>query len=332
MSDTYTKLFRSLAASTIVEEPLAARWLWVMLLSQADSTGCVYASVPGLARLANLSISDVEASLARFMAPDPYSRTKDHDGRRIEEIDGGWRLLNHAKYAAIRSAEERREYQRKWDRDHRPSGHARSLKKGHSPTQSDSSPTKSDSPTPPDPTLDLEQQQLPVQEHTPRSVDARVVCVGEAPHSGDGLDQTAEPVTTLAPATALSVALRRVGVTCTPYHPELLAAAAEGVSAAELTALARDYPGKPATYLIRAARRQRAEGAAPIQAQARAGPRSAVARVNEAARRLEERRGRTIDTGAAVAKAARMLGSRGGAGQIVAGDVSDLRASVDVDL
>jgi hypothetical protein len=41
-----------------------------------------------------------------FLAPDPDSRTKDDEGRRIEEIDGGWLLLNHAKYRKMASKEE----------------------------------------------------------------------------------------------------------------------------------------------------------------------------------------------------------------------------------
>lgn len=151
MSDTYTKLFRSITASTIVSEPLATRWLWVTLLSQSDGEGCIWASVPGLARLANISLQDCETALQCFLNPDPYSRTQDNEGRRIEVIDGGWRLLNHAKYDALRSASERAEYKREWDRRNRPSGHQRGKGQSDSPTdspnKSDTSPTKSDSPT-----------------------------------------------------------------------------------------------------------------------------------------------------------------------------------------
>lgn len=147
MSDTYTKLFRSIAASTIVSEPLATRWLWVTLLAQADRKGRVYGSIPGLARMANISIAEVHAALDCFMAPDPYSRTPDNEGRRVAAIDGGWELLNHAKYDAMRNEAERLEYKRKWDREKRPSGHQRSKKSEsdntdsptavrHSPTQS----------------------------------------------------------------------------------------------------------------------------------------------------------------------------------------------------
>lgn len=163
MSDTYTKLFRSITASTIVSEPLATRWLWVTMLSQADSAGCVWGSVPGIARLANITLAECELALACFYAPDPYSRTQDHEGRRIEAIDGGWRLLNHAKYGAIRNEAERAEYKRQWDREHRPSGHSRTKQSDNSPTvrqQSDNSPTKPDSPTPPTPTPAVQDQEL----------------------------------------------------------------------------------------------------------------------------------------------------------------------------
>ena len=149
MSDTYTKLFRSIVASTIVSEPLATRWLWVTMLSQSDSSGIVRGSIPGLARLANITLEECEAALKCFYSPDPYSRTQDDEGRRIEVVPDGWRLLNHAKYDAIRSAGERAEYKRNWDRKNRPSGHDRTAKPDSptdSPTHPDNSPTKPDSP------------------------------------------------------------------------------------------------------------------------------------------------------------------------------------------
>lgn len=142
MSDTYTKLFRSIAASTIVSEPLATRWLWVTMLSQADKAGKVYASIPGLARIANITLVECEEGLRCFQSPDPYSRTAEHDGRRVEAIDGGWRLLNHAKYDAMRNEAERREKKREWDRKNRPSGHARA--KASEAEQADASPPQSD--------------------------------------------------------------------------------------------------------------------------------------------------------------------------------------------
>jgi len=84
------------------------------MLAMTDECGVVGASIPGLAARAGVSVESCNAAIAKFLAPDPYSRTKAFEGRRIEEIDGGWRLLNHAKYRDIMSTEERREYHAKY--------------------------------------------------------------------------------------------------------------------------------------------------------------------------------------------------------------------------
>lgn len=84
------------------------------MLAMADRQGRVWASIPGLANRARISVDDCRAAIKFFMAPDVDSRTKDHEGRRIEEIDGGWKLLNHAKYRAIRDEEAILEAKRKY--------------------------------------------------------------------------------------------------------------------------------------------------------------------------------------------------------------------------
>jgi hypothetical protein len=67
---------------------------------------------PGLASFAKVPIEAAETALEAFKSPDRYSRTKEHEGRRIEDIDGGWNLLNHGKYRARMNAEDRREKDR----------------------------------------------------------------------------------------------------------------------------------------------------------------------------------------------------------------------------
>lgn len=176
MSDSYTKLFRGITTSTIVGESLATRWLWVTMLASCDRKGVVYGSVPGLARLANISIDECVDGLNRLMSPDQWSRSKDHEGRRLAEIDGGWLILNHAKYDAMRSADEAAARKREWDRENRPSGHARAKsvaaeQTGSSPTQSDDSPQQSAkvrSPLALTPALSPTAEQD--QEHLPRAI------------------------------------------------------------------------------------------------------------------------------------------------------------------
>lgn len=110
MSMTFTKLFSSITESTVWCEPDSVRIVWITMLAMADKHGRVWGSVPGVANRARVGVEDARAALNRFLEPDPDSRTKEHEGRRIEVIDGGWRLLNYAKYRAVRDEEDRRAY------------------------------------------------------------------------------------------------------------------------------------------------------------------------------------------------------------------------------
>jgi hypothetical protein len=82
------------------------------MLAMSDRKGRVWASIPGLANRARVSLEDAEVALNTLSSPDKYSRTPDHEGRRIEPIDGGWVLLNHEKYRSIRDEETTREVAR----------------------------------------------------------------------------------------------------------------------------------------------------------------------------------------------------------------------------
>ncbi len=114
MSAGFTKLFSSITESTVWGESHATRIVWITMLAMADGSGHIWAAVPGLASRARVTLEECEHALQRFMEPDRYSRTNEHEGRRIEAVDGGWRLLNHAKYRAMRATENRREYMREY--------------------------------------------------------------------------------------------------------------------------------------------------------------------------------------------------------------------------
>jgi hypothetical protein len=108
----YTKLFNSILASTVWREPIETRIVWITLLAMADKYGMAEGSVPGLADFARIPVEATREALARLMAPDPDSRSKESEGRRVEEVDGGWRIVNHAKYRAKMGLDDRREYNR----------------------------------------------------------------------------------------------------------------------------------------------------------------------------------------------------------------------------
>jgi hypothetical protein len=108
----YTKLFNSILASTIWREGKETKILWITMLAMADKDGMVEASVPGLADMARLSVKETQAALGILESPDEFSRTKDHEGRRIEPVLGGWLILNHATYRQKMDMDERSEYLR----------------------------------------------------------------------------------------------------------------------------------------------------------------------------------------------------------------------------
>lgn len=143
LSFSYTKLFSSITESTVWSEPLAVRVVWITMLAMTDKYGRVWGSVPGLARRANVSLAECQKALKCFLSPDRHSRTPEHDGRRIEVIDGGWRLLNYDKYramqdeeaAANKEAERARRYrERKANLSHVEQ--SRSVTLNHAPSQS----------------------------------------------------------------------------------------------------------------------------------------------------------------------------------------------------
>jgi hypothetical protein len=118
---SYTKLFSSIVTSTIWREDDKTRIVWITMLALKNRHGQVNGSVPGLAAMANVGLEDCRAALIKLAAPDIDSRTKEFEGRRIAVIDGGWQILNFAKYRNAMSEDERREYQRLWQQNKRKS-------------------------------------------------------------------------------------------------------------------------------------------------------------------------------------------------------------------
>ena len=235
MSDQYTKLFSSITESTIWSEPAGTRLVWITMLAKCNRHGEVFGSVPGLARLANVTMDECLSAIETLLSPDRWSRTPDHEGRRIEGIDGGWRILNHAKFDKMRSeieaSERERERKARWDRENRgnrPS--ARNRTPDLPPTPPDVTPTNSDAPPTPSPTTD--------EEH--------------------GVSLAREL------AVQAAIEMRKHGIRVTPSNPDLIDAVSAGVTLTHLSDTAKAYPGKSAGYVIAVARREHTDGSKPI--------------------------------------------------------------------
>lgn len=94
----YSKLFSSIVTSTVWGEGHTTRIVWITLLAICDAKGIVEGSIPGLAHQARVSLTEAREALKVLSSPDSFSRTPDNEGRRIEAIRGGWKILNYEQY------------------------------------------------------------------------------------------------------------------------------------------------------------------------------------------------------------------------------------------
>lgn len=109
MPGAFVKLYSTILDSSVWSEEPCTRLVWITLLAMADPDGFVEAAVPGLARRANVPLEACETALTRLMAPDAHSKSQEHDGRRVESVERGWRILNYTAYRELRTEKQVKE-------------------------------------------------------------------------------------------------------------------------------------------------------------------------------------------------------------------------------
>ena len=116
----YVKIHDSIFSSSIMEEDLEIRYIWLCMLTAADYEGYVDETIPALARKFTVSKELMEKAITCFLSPDPNSRTEDKDGVRLVKLrkSFGWKIVNYEKYRNMRNTEDRREYMRNYMRDY----------------------------------------------------------------------------------------------------------------------------------------------------------------------------------------------------------------------
>lgn len=119
MAEGFTKLFNTIITSSIWNEDSETRIVWITMLALSNKEGIVNASVSGLAVMARLPVESCKKAIEKLSSPDSDSRTLEKEGRRIEKVDGGWRIINYVKYRNLGKIDERREYLRLKQRQHR---------------------------------------------------------------------------------------------------------------------------------------------------------------------------------------------------------------------
>lgn len=110
----FVVLDAEILSSSVWAEAAHVRLVWITLLILCDTEGNVGASVPGIANAAGVSLQEAEAAMARLQEPDPYSRTTANEGRRLQPIERGWKVLNFIEHLDRLSSERKKARDRVW--------------------------------------------------------------------------------------------------------------------------------------------------------------------------------------------------------------------------
>jgi hypothetical protein len=112
----YAKLDCGILRSSIWDESPEVLKLWIAFLAMKDENGFVQGTRTGIHRESNLPKDVFDRCLKYLESPDPLSKSKEYEGRRIEEVEGGWIVLNADKYQAREDMKRQktRERVRKW--------------------------------------------------------------------------------------------------------------------------------------------------------------------------------------------------------------------------
>lgn len=106
--------------SSVWMEPYAVRVLWTALLALKESDHTVRFTAFQLAKRANMTEKEVLDCLDILASPDTRRiEPQPFEGRRIEKIEGGWKILNGQKYEDQMRLISRRAYNARKQREYR---------------------------------------------------------------------------------------------------------------------------------------------------------------------------------------------------------------------
>ena len=94
----FTKLSDGILMSSVFKENEVTFKVWIALLASCKQNGISPCTVPFLACICRTTEEIVCESIKKLSSPDIYSKSKTDEGRRITEVDGGFFIINYAKY------------------------------------------------------------------------------------------------------------------------------------------------------------------------------------------------------------------------------------------
>ena len=118
--NTWSPLYSQVVDSTLWEEPLAVRVLFLTMLAIKGPDHIISMPFRRLCKKANMEPEICQGALAVLLNPDKRSvDDQEFEGRRVREVDGGWLVLNGEHYRQEMSKLMLRFRKTEWQRQDR---------------------------------------------------------------------------------------------------------------------------------------------------------------------------------------------------------------------
>jgi len=126
MKNSFAPIFTSMLDSSVWMEPYPVRVLWTAMLALKEADQVVRLTAFQIAKRANMTEQEVLDCLAILAAPDTRRiEPQPFEGRRIEKVPDGWRVLNGEKYEQLMRTISKRAYNARKQREYRESTRTR---------------------------------------------------------------------------------------------------------------------------------------------------------------------------------------------------------------
>lgn len=120
---SWCPVFSKIVDSSVWVLPYHVRILWIVLLALKDSDQVVRYNAFGLAKRGGLSEAEVLHGLEVLSKPDKTRlEPQPFEGRRIEKVDAGWKVLNGEFYKDMMRQANRAWYKAEHERKRRADG------------------------------------------------------------------------------------------------------------------------------------------------------------------------------------------------------------------
>jgi hypothetical protein len=115
----FTKLDQGIIQSSIMLEDSDTFKAWIVFLAACGSDGIARVSPVYISSICHFSIEKTLEIINKLESPDPLSRSINDEGKRIERIDGGFRIINYLKYREYTYSDSKEAIKKRKQRGHK---------------------------------------------------------------------------------------------------------------------------------------------------------------------------------------------------------------------